>query len=115
LPASIDATLAKLLDAKANALGCSSIATGVASDHVHVIVRLETTVTLAGLVGQLKGASAHHINERVLLSEPLRWQVGYWAESVSPSGLVYLERYVRTQRSHHDDAHPAEAWQRSDL
>ncbi|HEU4406321.1 MAG TPA: IS200/IS605 family transposase [Polyangiaceae bacterium] len=112
LPPTLDAPLAELLGAKGAELGCPLLATGAADDHVHAIVRLAPTVCLAALVQRLKGASAPALNERRWVPEGFRWQSGYWAESLSPSALSRLEAYVRGQRRHHDDAHPAEDWLR---
>ncbi|HEU4412822.1 MAG TPA: IS200/IS605 family transposase [Polyangiaceae bacterium] len=112
LPA-LDLPLAELLRDKASGLGCSVLTVGVATDHVHVLACLAATACVADLAQRLKGASAHALNQRRLLPEALRWQVGYWAESVSPGGLSQLEPYVRGQRLRHDDAHPAEAWRHS--
>jgi putative transposase len=113
VPPALDAPLAERLGATAAELDCSLVAAGVASDHVHVLVRLAPTTCLATLVQRLKGASSHAINERRWAPERLRWQEGYWAESFSPSALLPLEAYVRGQRLHHDDAHHAEDWLRA--
>ena len=78
-----------------------------------MIVRLSPTATLADLAHDLKGASAHDINRRALLPWRLAWQAGYWAESLSPADISPLRAYLRFQRAHHDDSHPAEIWQRS--
>jgi putative transposase len=110
-----DVMLADLLGEKTRSLGCSLLAVGIADDHVHAVVRLEAALSLADLVKHLKGASSYAFNEQRLLPAPLRWQVGYWAESVSPSALPQLVPYVRDQRWRHDDAHAAEEWQRSAL
>jgi REP element-mobilizing transposase RayT len=85
---------------------------GCAWDHVHTVVMLSPTVTLADLVQRMKGASAHDVNAARMLNARLRWQHGYWAESVGPGDVSPLVRYLRMQRPHHDDSHPAEAWQR---
>ena len=79
----------------------------VARDHVHVLVDLHRTVALAALVQQLKGASAHAWN--IERHEPwLRWQSGYWAESVCAEHLDDVASYVRAQRRHHP---ASESWQ----
>jgi hypothetical protein len=54
---------------------------------------------------------AHQTNSRHHLSAQLHWQSGYWAESVSPADLDPLASYLRRQRTHRDDSHPAELWQ----
>jgi putative transposase len=111
LPADFDVSLAVLLGDKARALGCELLSVGIAADHVHVIARLATVIALANLVQRLKGASAHDLNAARRLGRTLRWQNGYWAESLAPADLDPLLRYLRVQRAHHDDSHPAELWQ----
>ena len=109
-----DVALGAMLFDKAAEIGCPLLGSGIASDHVHVVIRLERSVTLATLAQGLKGSTAHRTNSRHDWSTPLHWQAGYWAESVSPSDLDPLLRYLRRQRSHHDESHPAELWQFAD-
>lgn len=111
LPQSTDATLARILGSKARRIGCTLLACGGGVDHVHAVVHLAATVAVADLVRRLKGATAYDVNHHEFFGERLVWQDGYWAESVSPADLTPLLRYVRTQREHHDDSHPAERWQ----
>ncbi len=111
LPEEFDADLAAIVGSKARATGCLLLAAGIASDHVHVLVQVASTIALADAVQCLKGATAHDINRHARLPAQLLWQAGYWAESLSPADLAPLARYVREQRRHHDDSHPAERWQ----
>ncbi len=46
-------------------------------DHVHLAVTVPPTVNISDWVGQLKGASAHHINHEVCNRKVLAWQDGY--------------------------------------
>lgn len=111
LPPSLDPRLEALLAALAREAGCVLLLAGIASDHVHTLLRIGTTASLADLVRRMKGGSAYALNERTPAPRPLRWQSGYWGESVSPADLDPLVRYLRRQRAHHDDSHPAELWQ----
>ena len=110
----IDDRLAGLLGRKARDLGCLLLAAGCATDHVHALLRLAPVVAFADLVGCLKGASSHDINEARVLDSHLRWQAGYWAESFGPADLDPLVAYLRRQRDGHDDSHPAENWLRDE-
>jgi putative transposase len=109
-----DASLGAMLRNKALELGCAVVAVGNASDHVHALVRQAPGVNLSELIKRLKGASAHQTNLSLRLPHRLRWQSGYWAESVAPCDVDLLAAYLRKQREHHDDSHPAECWQMSD-
>lgn len=65
------------------------------------MLRFPSTVTLAAVVQRLKGASSYECNQRQLLPQRLRWQRGYWAETVGPDAVVPLIQYLATQREHH--------------
>jgi putative transposase len=106
-----DATLSAILGDRARAVGCCLLACGCACDHVHSVLRVAPSVGLADLVRRLKGGSAHDSNHRSLMPERLAWQEGYWAESLSPADFDPVASYVRRQREHHDNSHPAERWQ----
>jgi REP element-mobilizing transposase RayT len=107
----VDASLTTVLAERARIVHCELIAAGCSSDHVHALVRLAPTIALADAVQRLKGASAYLINQQRLLPHRLGWQAGYWAESLGPSDVEPLRRYILAQRQHHDDSHPAEQWQ----
>jgi REP element-mobilizing transposase RayT len=92
------------------ATGCLLLQAGIASDHVHVLVRVGAAVSLADLVQRLKGGSAYDVNRGAPPERRLCWQVGYWAESVSPADVDPLCRYLRVQRARHDDSSPLERW-----
>jgi REP element-mobilizing transposase RayT len=112
IPQGLDEKLLAMCGSKARELDCVLLAAGCTADHVHVLLRLAPTAALADVVQRLKGATAHDINQRGLVCDKLRWQPGYWAESLGPSDVEPLARYVRNQRRHHDDSHVAESWQR---
>jgi REP element-mobilizing transposase RayT len=111
LEPSFDSTLLGILIGKARELGCGLLCGGCAPDHVHVIVDLMASVSLAKLVHRLKGGAAYDVNRHPLAPARIVWQEGYWAESLGPADITPLSRYVRGQRAHHDRSHPAERWQ----
>jgi putative transposase len=113
LPASLDDRLLSMLGQTARKLGCPMLAAGCAPDHVHLVVRLASSVSLGELVRRMKGASAFELNHQTRHAWRPRyfaWQDGYWAESLSPADLDPIAHYVRHQRAHHDASHPAERW-----
>jgi len=105
-----DAFLAEILHRKAHEAGAALVACGNASDHVHVLVRYPSTVTVASVAQRLKGASSYEWNAR-RRAPHLSWQAGSWAASLSPSHLAAAMRYVERQRLHHDRGAPPEAWE----
>lgn len=106
-----DAWLAALLERKARALDCRLVAAGNAADHVHVLVVYPPRVSVAQIAHRLKGASSRAIHLALPETQGLVWQVGYWAESVTPIALEPLVAYVRGQRAHHGDHALAEPWE----
>lgn len=107
----LDVWLAALLERKARALDCLLIAAGNADDHVHVVVRHPPRVSVAQIAHRLKGASSRSLHLALPQTQGLVWQVGYWAESVTPSALEPLVAYVRGQRAHHSRHSCPESWE----
>jgi REP element-mobilizing transposase RayT len=77
------------------------LALGGVEDHVHLLVRIPATVSVAALMNQVKGASSHLLMHRTG-NEGFKWQGGYGAYSVSRDRLSIVTRYVECQREHHD-------------
>lgn len=76
-------------------------ATGGIEDHVHMAVSLPPTVQLAEWIGDLKGATSHHINHGPSGLGALAWQTGYGVVSFGKRDLPWVVEYVRNQREHH--------------
>lgn len=72
-------------------LRAEALAIGGTVDHVHLLLRLPTTVSIAVVAKQAKGASSPWLNHE-LDAEAFRWQGGYGLFSVSPSDV---QRVVR--------------------
>jgi putative transposase len=85
---------------KAAAHECIPYAVGGMQDHIHLVIAIPPKVCVAALIGQLKGSSSHHINQRCP-SAPLLWQVEYGVLSFSESALPALVNYVHLQKLHH--------------
>lgn len=49
---------------KATALECIPHAIGGMPDHMHVVISIPPKLALATVIGQLKGASSHHVNQK---------------------------------------------------
>ncbi len=76
-------------------------AVGGADDHVHLAVHIAPTVEIARWIGELKGASSHHINKEVANQKLLYWQNGYGVVSFGKNNLPFVLDYIRNQRQHH--------------
>jgi putative transposase len=82
---------------------CQSPATiiGGVEDHIHILLRLSRTVTIARVVEMVKKRSSKWIKTKGEKYRLFEWQIGYGVFSVSKSGLPEVTKYVATQREHH--------------
>ena len=75
-------------------------AVGGTTDHVHLLVGLGATHTLADFMRELKKASSKWVRETV--PQPsFAWQEGYAAFTVSASGAEEVRTYIAHQKEHH--------------
>ena len=83
-------------------LGCEAYRVGGVADHVHLVIRLSRTVTLADLVQELKTASSKWVKTQSPGLAAFAWQRGYGCFSVGPSDLEPLRAYIDDQEKHHE-------------
>jgi REP element-mobilizing transposase RayT len=81
---------------KAEALEVNGI-----EDHVHVLVRIPATITIAQLVKQMKGASSHMTTHTLKIPGEFKWQGAYAAFTVSEYEVPKVRQYIRNQKQHH--------------
>jgi putative transposase len=75
---------------------------GGTETHVHLALTIAPTVLVSDLVGRLKGASAHEINQKLGRGRKLlEWQSGYGVVSFGTRNLPWIREYIRNQRQHH--------------
>jgi putative transposase len=70
------------------------------ADHVHLVVTLPPSRSLATFVGQIKGSSSH-LGSRLEANPLFAWQSEYGVVSVSETHLSTVVRYVQQQQHHH--------------
>lgn len=75
---------------------------GGTETHVHVAVNIVPTILVSDFVGQLKGGTAHEVNQ-ILGSggKILQWQTGYGVVSFGTKDIPWVGAYIREQRRHH--------------
>lgn len=78
-----------------------ALAVGGASDHVHILISLPSTISVAKAVQLLKGNSSKWIHETFPTLHNFEWQEGYGAFSIGISGVNETEAYIRKQAKHH--------------
>ncbi len=74
-----------------------SLAAGGTANHLHLLISLSPTITLAKAVQELKGNTSRWLNE----TSRFAWQEGYSAFSVSQSQRTPVVNYVDHQTEHH--------------
>lgn len=83
-----------------NGLGGVSQQVGGVADHVHLLVGLKATHTLADVVRELKKASSTWVRDEKR-ERRFAWQEGYAAFTVSPTARAKVRAYIRNQAAHH--------------
>jgi REP element-mobilizing transposase RayT len=76
------------------------ITVGGIPDHVHLVARLPTSLSVADVVRTVKANSSKWMNEKFATMK-FGWQRGYGAFSVSHSAMPAVVNYVRNQERHH--------------
>jgi putative transposase len=73
---------------------------GGMEDHVHILVRLRATHTLADFMRELKKSSSAWVHQD-RGQRTFAWQDGYAAFTVSASVADEVRRYIENQATHH--------------
>lgn len=91
-----------LLAHHVKASNCVSASVGGYVDHVHLLVGLSRTITIAKLVEQIKTETSKWAKGSENCSPLFSWQSGYAAFSVSHSKCGDVDAYIRHQAKHHE-------------
>jgi REP element-mobilizing transposase RayT len=82
-------------------IGCQTIQIGGVEDHVHILLNLSRTVTVADTVKALKGGTSGWIKDRWPRQKDFAWQAGYGIFSIGHSEVQSAVNYIATQQEHH--------------
>jgi putative transposase len=88
--------LRKNLHDKAEELGVILHITNGYYDHVHMLVSLKPTLSVATAIKHFKGFSSHSMPE-------LFWQNGYYAFTIGKNGFDAIFKYIQNQWHHHEN------------
>lgn len=80
---------------------CKVASVGGYIDHVHLLVGMSRTVTIAQLVENIKVETSKWAKTATGGTSFFHWQAGYGAFSVSHSLLDVVDKYIREQWEHH--------------
>ena len=81
--------------------GCVSASVGGHIDHVHLLVGLSRTITIAKLVEKIKTETSTWAKDKEKCSSAFSWQAGYGVFSVSHSNRDAVDTYIRNPSEPH--------------
>ncbi len=80
------------------------------SDHIHLLVSLPATKSIAQVVHLIKGESSYWVNKTGLIKKKFEWQDEYIAISVGESVVDKVREYIKNQEEHHSKKSFAEEY-----
>jgi putative transposase len=81
--------------------GMKAMAIGGTADHVHTLLSLPATLSVAKAIQLIKGGSSKWVHEQIPRYKKFAWQDGYGAFSVSASQTKSVIGYINGQKEHH--------------
>lgn len=70
-------------------------------DHVHILIGMKPSQSLADLMQDIKGSSSKWINDKNYVHGKFEWQAGYGAFTYSHSQISSVIKYIQNQEVHH--------------
>ncbi len=107
----IERRLLRNIESEAQGMGCKVLALNAMPDHVHLLVSVPSTVSIADLTKQVKGVSSHFAGDTLGLKGEFKWQGTYGAFSVSRWDLERIIGYVERQKEHHREEDLVAEWE----
>lgn len=92
-----------MVQERARSQYCEMLAFGAVEDHVHLLVSLHTTASVAKLVRAMKSSTTTEIERVDPRDPPFAWQSGYAVLSVEPKDAAVLRAYIEHQKEHHSN------------
>ena len=78
-----------------------ALAIGGTTDHIHSLLSLPSTMSIAKAVQLIKGGSSKWVHDTFPECRNFGWQEGYGAFSVSVSQVEKTIAYINRQKDHH--------------
>jgi putative transposase len=78
-----------------------ALAIGGVEDHIHLLLSLPSTTTVAMAMQLLKGGSSKWIHDTFRDKDDFAWQEGYGAFTIGISQMNDTKRYIENQAEHH--------------
>jgi REP element-mobilizing transposase RayT len=77
-----------------------ALAVGGMEDHVHILLSLSASTSIADAMRNIKSASSHWMHESCAMSD-FEWQEGYGAFSIGWAQTSATIAYIARQQEHH--------------
>jgi putative transposase len=74
---------------------------GGVNDHVHILAKFKSAVSVSEMLAKFKANSSKWANEHKLKVRKFGWQEGFAAFSVSESLVPVIRKYIQNQTEHH--------------
>jgi putative transposase len=97
----MEVLLVRYIQEKCRQLGYWLHAVGCVEDHVHLLLTLSPTDTVAEVAKKLKGSSSHFVNNEAGSGPVLYWQRGYGVLSLQKKDIPMVTEYIKRQKEHH--------------
>ena len=81
--------------------GMKAVTVGGTEDHIHILLSLPATITIAKAIQLIKGGSSKWISQTFPLLTGFEWQEGYGAFATSVSVIDKTVEYINNQKEHH--------------
>ncbi len=72
-------------------------------DHIHILVKINPSISIADLVREIKRQSSFFINHHILKCHGFNWQEGYSAFTHTRSQVNAVYKYIEKQKEYHQD------------
>jgi putative transposase len=93
--------VARLMSQQCWDMGCLLHALHVQPEHVHLALSIPPGLTVATVVGKIKGSSSHALSAAGGVAPDFSWQTGYGVFSFGEKNLPNVVRYVHDQDRRH--------------
>jgi putative transposase len=113
LNSEITQTVYRAVRGEATKLKCEVLSIGGIPDHVHLLVRVPSTVCAAELANKVKGVSSRLVNQQHTKMHYFCWQDGYGAFSISQEHIPAVRDYIKNQELHHKMGTTIPEWEQT--
>ena len=81
--------------------GLKLLCIGGTDNHIHILLSLDSTTSIAKAMQFIKGGSSKWIHETFPELRLFSWQEGYGAFSIGISNVDETKKYIENQEKHH--------------